>query len=77
MKSRRKVRRKGRRTRTRCRTARGSFSHAGKAGTNRIRFTGFLRNRALRRGSYRLVGTPTDPANNKGKSVRASFRIKR
>jgi hypothetical protein len=68
----RKVRR-----RTRCRTAKGSFSHAGKAGTNRFRFTGFLRNRALRRGSYRLVGTPTDAAKNKGKSVRASFRIKR
>lgn len=73
----RKVRRKGRRTRTRCRTLRGSFTHAGKAGTNRLRFTGFLRNRALKRGSYRLVGTPTDPAGNKGKSVRASFRIKR
>ena len=68
----RKVRR-----RTRCRTLRGSFKHAGKAGTNRLRFTGFLRNRALRRGSYRLVGTPTDPAKNKGKSVRTSFRIRR
>ena len=68
----RKVRR-----RTRCRTLRGSFKHAGKAGTNRLRFTGFLRNRALRRGSYRLVGTPTDPAKNKGKSVRTSFRVKR
>ena len=68
----RKVRR-----RTRCRTVKGSFRHAGKAGTNRFRFTGFLRNRALKRGSYRLVGTPTDLAKNKGKSVRASFRIKR
>ena len=62
---------------TRCRTLKGGFSHAGKAGTNRFRFTGFLRNRALRPGRYRLVGTPTDLAKNKGKSVRASFRIKR
>ena len=64
--------------RTRCRTAEGQLhAQPAKAGTNRFRFTGFLRNRALRRGSYRLVGTPTDPAKNKGKSVRASFRIKR
>jgi hypothetical protein len=63
--------------RTRCKTLKGSFKHAGNAGTNRFRFTGFLRNRALKRGSYRLVGTPTDLAKNKGKSVRASFRIKR
>ena len=62
---------------TRCRTLRGSFTHSGKAGANRFRFTGFLRNRALRPGRYRLVGTPTDLAKNKGKSVRASFRIKR
>jgi hypothetical protein len=62
---------------TRCRTLRGAFTHAGKAGTNRFRFTGFLRNRALKAGRYRLVGTPTDLAKNKGKSVRASFRIKR
>jgi hypothetical protein len=63
--------------RTRCKTLKGSFRHVGKGGTNRFRFTGFLRNRALKRGSYRLVGTPTDLAKNKGKSVRASFRIKR
>ncbi len=74
----RKVRRGNRRrARTRCRTLRGSFTHAGKAGANRFRFTGFLRNRALRPGSYRLVGTPTDPAKNKGKSIRASFRVRR
>lgn len=54
-----------------------SFKHAGHAGTNRFRFTGFLRNRALRPGSYRLVGVPTDAAKNRGKSVRASFRIRR
>ena len=51
--------------------------HRGVAGTNRFRFTGFLRNRALKRGRYRLVGAPTDLARNKGKSVRATFRIKR
>ena len=54
-----------------------AFTHKGVAGTNRFRFTGFLRNRALKRGRYRLVGTPTDLAKNKGKAVRATFRIKR
>ena len=68
----RKVKRK-----TRCRTLKGSFAHAGQLGVNRFRFTGFLRNRALKAGRYRLVGTPTDLARNKGKSVRAAFRIKR
>ena len=32
--------------------------------------------RKLKRGRYRLVGTPTDLAKNKGKTVRTTFRIK-
>ena len=60
----------------RYKTAKGSFSHSGKAGTNRFRFTGYLRGKRLKRGFYRLVGVPTDKSKNKGKSVRANFRIR-
>lgn len=56
---------------------RGSFSHQARGGNNSFRFTGFVRRRALRRGSYRLTGLPTDAARNKGLAVRARFRIKR
>jgi hypothetical protein len=69
----RKVRRK-----TRCKTIRRSgFSHAARKGANSFRVTGFVRNKALRRGSYKLVGTPVDAAKNRGKKVSAKFRIRR
>jgi hypothetical protein len=60
----------------RYKTAKGSFTHTGKAGANRFRFTGYVGGKRLRRGSYRLVGVPTDKSKNKGKSVRAAFRIR-
>lgn len=63
--------------RTRCRTMRGRFTHSGVAGVNRFNFTGFLRDRALRRGRYRLIAVPVDPARNRGRAVRAGFRVKR
>jgi hypothetical protein len=68
---------RGRRRCTRYVRVRGSFSHRGRAGNNSFRFTGFVRRRALRRGSYRLSGVPTDAAGNKGRTVRARFRIRR
>jgi hypothetical protein len=60
----------------RFRKLRGSFKHAGQAGANQVRFTGFLRGKPLRRGSYRLVATPTDGAGNKGAARRVGFRIR-
>jgi hypothetical protein len=60
----------------RYRTAKGSFTHNGKAGANRFRFTGYVGGKRLRRGSYRLVGVPRDPSKNKGRTVRASFKIR-
>jgi hypothetical protein len=58
------------------RTLRGSFTHSGKAGANSFRFTGYVNGKRLKAASYRLVGTPTDRSKNKGKSVRASFKIR-
>ena len=50
----------------------GSFSHSGRAGTNRLRFSGRLAGRKLAPGRYRLVATPAG-----GKARRTSFRIKK
>jgi hypothetical protein len=62
----------------RCRRKlRGRFSDGGQAGLNTLRFSGFLRNKPLRRGRYALVATPTDVAGNRGKAVRAKFAIRR
>lgn len=60
----------------RYRTAKGSFSYTAKSGANRFRFTGYVGGRKLRRGTYRLVGVPTDKSKNKGKAVRAAFKIR-
>lgn len=54
---------------------RGSFGHAGKQGVNRRKFTGRLRGKKLRAGSYRLVATAIDAAGKPGKPKRARFRI--
>jgi len=70
-------RNRGRRKCTRYRGARGSFTHRGKAGANRFRFSGRLRGRRLRASRYRLAARPTDAAGNRGKSVRVRFRILR
>jgi hypothetical protein len=54
----------------------GSFSRPGVAGANAaFKFTGFINGKALKPGSYRLVGTPTDGSGNKGKPFRAAFTI--
>ena len=70
-------RNRGRRRCVRYVTLRGSFTHQGAAGTNRFRFTGRLRRRKLAPARYRLVGVPTDAAGNRGRAVRARFRIVR
>lgn len=54
----------------------GNFTQNAKAGPNSIRFMGRLRNRALRRGSYRLVVTAKDAAGNTtARPARRGFRI--
>ena len=68
------------RTKPRCtfyKTLRGSFTQQAAAGPNGFRFSGRLRGRKLAPGSYRLAGTPTDGAGNKGVAVRKGFRITR
>ena len=54
---------------------RGSFKHQGRKDSNKFRFTGRLGSSKLRPGLYRMVGVPTDAAGNRGKAVRALFRI--
>ncbi len=58
-------------------TLRGSFRRAGKAGANRFRFTGRLRRRKLRPGSYRLRARAVDTAGNRSRIARKRFRIVR
>ena len=59
------------------RPLKGSFGHNGKAGANRLRFTGRLRGRKLRRGAYVLSATSKDAAGNVAKVKRLRFRIVR
>ena len=53
----------------------GSFSVGGVAGVNKLKFTGRLAGRKLRRGRYRLVAAPST-STKKGKPARATFRIR-
>ena len=64
------------RTGTKChRLLRGSFQHLGKRGPNSFHFTGRLRGRRLRPGSYYLLATATDPSGGKSNRDRVAFRI--
>ena len=65
-----RVRRKGAR-----KPLKGSFAHKGKAGANTLRFTGRLRRKKLKRGSYVLSATSKDAAGNAAKVKRLRFRI--
>ena len=56
---------------------RGSFRHAGHAGTNKFRFTGRLRLKRLKAGRYRLVARPTDADGRRGSARTKRFRIVR
>jgi hypothetical protein len=58
-------------------TVRGSFAVTGTEGRNKFRFTGRLRNRKLRPGTYRFVARPADQDGNRGKVRRKKFRIVR
>jgi hypothetical protein len=53
----------------------GSFSKAGKAGSNSVRFTGRVRRKKLKPGMYRLRIQCVDKAGNKSKFKRLPFRI--
>jgi subtilisin-like proprotein convertase family protein len=53
----------------------GTLRHAGRAGANRVRFTGRIRRRALRRGRYRLIVGAIDAAGNRATAPPRPFRI--
>lgn len=53
----------------------GRFTHQGKAGANRLRFTGQLRRRSLRRGGYRLSAQARDAADNHSRAIQTDFRV--
>jgi streptogramin lyase len=57
------------------RRAVGTFRVAGKRGANRFRFTGRLRKRTLKAGSYVLVATPAAHGRT-GRSVTKPFKVK-
>jgi hypothetical protein len=54
----------------------GSFRHADKAGKNRFRFTGRIKGRKLKPGSYQLVSAPRNSAGESGASHTNTFTIK-
>jgi hypothetical protein len=53
----------------------GSFTIAGKAGTNSFTFRGRMGGKALRPGSYRLDSQAADPAKNMSPVKRKAFAI--
>jgi len=66
---------RGARPCTRYATLRGSFTHQGKTGQNRFKFSGRMRGRKLVPGRYRLNAVAQDPARNKSDTKRSRFRI--
>jgi hypothetical protein len=68
--------REGRRC-VRWRRLRGGFSDRGHRGVNQLRYSGRLRSRPLRRGTYRLVARARDGAGNRSRYRHATFRIAR
>jgi hypothetical protein len=70
------ARNRGRRRCSRLITVPGSFTVAGRAGSNAFHFTGRLNGRGLKPRRYKLTGTPS--ANGRlGAAVSAPFRITR
>jgi hypothetical protein len=59
------------------RRAVGSVRHTARAGLNRFAFTGRVRGRRLRPGSYRLIGRALDAAGNRSVAEKLSFRVLR
>ena len=70
------VRRRNGKRKTVWTTLRGGFSHADKAGANRVAFSGKLSGRALKAGTYRLVAVSRDAKGQKSTVRRAGFTIK-
>jgi len=56
-------------------TVKGSFTFAGTAGANSLRFRGRIGGKRLKAGSYRLSAQATDPANNTSLPQRKTFKI--
>lgn len=54
---------------------RGSFKHAGRAGSNSFKFRGRLDGRRLAPGRYRLSAVASDARGNSSSRVRKRFRI--
>jgi virginiamycin B lyase len=72
--------RRSNRSRKRCTRwvrVRGSFTVAGKAGTNTITFRGRIGGRSLKPGRYRLNSQATDASRNRSATRRRAFRIVR
>ena len=67
---------RGARRCTRFVAVRGSFSQTGRAGDNRVRFSGRLAGRALKVGRHRLTVLATDAGGRRSIAVRAGFRIR-
>jgi hypothetical protein len=70
-------RNRGARKCTRYKALRGAVSRSYRAGRNRARVTGRLRNRALKPGRYSLALRASDRAGNRSKVRRMSFVIVR
>jgi hypothetical protein len=74
------AKRAGKRKRGRCvrwKSLKGALVKPGVQGaTNKIRFNGRLRGKALKAGGYRLVLTPTDSASNRGLARRVAVVVR-
>ena len=55
----------------------GSFGTDGKLGANTYHYNGRLKGVKLAAADYRLIATPVDAAGNKGRAVKAAFKVKR
>jgi hypothetical protein len=53
----------------------GTLIRTSKAGKNSVKFSGRIKRKALKRGSYQLTITATDAAGNKSKPKKLRFRI--
>ncbi len=63
--------------RTRSGRGRGALVRDGKAGANRVRFSGRIRKQALAPGRYRLVARAVDPEGRRSAPKRTRFRVVR
>jgi hypothetical protein len=58
-------------------TRKGVFTRSAPAGRSKVKWSGRIGRRALKRGSYVLRATPTDAAGNTGNTRSVSFKIVR